>query len=216
MANLVTIAHFPDAASAQVARNVLKDAGIGAVVNSAIGLNAYYGDWMQGVQVQVDEWNAERAIQLLEAQQELEEGEDLEGEDDELPQEESEETALPPADDPAIEPNASGEIDDNPYASPASASFDTAETEDESEDKEEDIEDEARRMFRGAVISLFVPLIAPAITWLLVGRLDQYQHLSSRGKSRVVWAWIISLPITAVMVVLLLLTILAGGLRLSI
>src|SRR5690242_8553692 len=81
MANLVTIAHFPSTVSAEVARNVLASAGIQAVTNSALGLNAYYGDWMQGVELQVDETDAERAAYLLEAQEPLDEGEDVEGVD---------------------------------------------------------------------------------------------------------------------------------------
>lgn len=213
MADLVTIAHFPSAVSAEVARNVLANAGIQAVTNSALGLNAYYGNWMQGVELQVDEADAERAVYLLEAQEPLDEGEDIEGNiDDDMEFAKVEKEApLPPMEFSSAGQKAADEPDDNPYASPAGVSVRTSKVEaadaddlDDSDhdaaEEKEDFEGDARRMFRGAVVSIFLPFIAPAITWQLIGRLDQYQHLSSEGKSRVVWAWVVSLPVTLFMI----------------
>jgi hypothetical protein len=142
MANLVTIAHFPSTVSAEVARNVLVSAGIPAVTNSAIGLNAYYGDWMQGVQLQVDEADAERAVYLLEAQEKLEEGEDVEGivDDEDMQLDDvEEETPLPPMEFASAGQKASDEPDDNPYSAPTGISLRTAQA---NEREEEDADDQ--------------------------------------------------------------------------
>lgn len=127
---LTTVATFDLAAKAEVARNVLEDAGIRAVITDSeiVAMDWLISNAVGGIKVQVREEDAERAAAVLDEQLSTDAGLAAEGiDEDELarqalaagaPEEdESEEDEPEPADEPAEpEPEPPDEIGRDVYA----------------------------------------------------------------------------------------------------
>ena len=154
---LVTVATFDEGPRARLAQNVLREAGIDAVVTdeSLIGMDWLMSNAVGGVKVQVREADVERAVEVLN---------DTLGSEDptDLQRLEEEAVAAPPEDEPPEEPDAA----DEPEPATEAGSR----------------EDYARRMVFTAILSVFFPFIAFYSLYLWMNAVFAPGSLSARGR----------------------------------
>jgi hypothetical protein len=175
MTRLTTVATFDLAAKAEVARNVLEDAGIQAVIadSEIVAMDWLISNAVGGIKVQVREEDAERAAAVLDEQLGSGAGLAAEGLDEEelarqaLAAGKPEEDVEPPAD-------VSEEVEELP--APAE--------EPPSEAPGEDREGYARRLFLAAVFSIIFPPLWFYALYLLLNAAFGPGPLSDRGRTR--------------------------------
>lgn len=163
---LVTIAHYGDTFEASIARNFLENEGITAFLEGAaiVGMAWHLTGAVGGVKLQVAESNAERAVQLLEAQRHA-------------PHEESF------ADDFDTDDFDAEDFDDEDDGEPPKAAKEFAD--DASRNASEEL---AARAIRASVLSLMLSPLVFYAAWLIVRVAGNYGDLRSKYRYQMVFA----------------------------